>query len=150
MWDPGAIVEWVASLGIRPGGLVDVEMVDVGQVQMPVPAMPDRLALVYPVPGTGESHEGVFDTPGFQLRLRWDPNDPIGAHRAAKTADRLIRFSGFPCWAGRPSEPVWLVRVMRSGGPPTELSSSRADGDRTTLTSTYLTQVGEYAHEELI
>lgn len=147
MWTGRAIVQWLAELGIRPGGPVNVDEIDVAVPGDPVPDMPDRLALVYAVPGTGESHEGVLDTPGFQLRLRWDQNDPLGAEQAALMADRLIRWAPAPCWA---PGGTWLVSVTRSGGRPTQLGTPVNDGDRSTFTCTYLTRVAEYAHEEMI
>ena len=143
-WTGPRIVAWLAGLGIRPGGLVNVEQIDVGEAAQAVPDMPDRIAIVYPVPGTGESLDGVADTPGFQLRLRWDQNDPIGAEHAALTADRLITRSGFPCWVGD----VRLISVVRSGGRPSQLGDAVGDGDRTTYVGTYLTTVAEFDHDE--
>lgn len=152
LWLAEDAMRWVAAAGIRPGGPVDVELIDVGNPGERPPDMPDRVALIYPAPGTGESLDGVLDTTGFQLWLRWGQNDPLGAARAARMADWLIRKAAAACpmWAGDPADPTWLVWVGRSGGGPSLLGDPRDDGERTIHVTTYLTTVAEHAHEEMI
>jgi hypothetical protein len=143
-WTDRLICVWLAELGLRPGGPVDVERLVPGP---DVPEMPDRLAVVTSLPGPGESHEGIFDTPGFQLRIRGDQHDPAGAQRRALAADRLIRFSGFPRMVADPDDPaavpVYLLRVQRAGGRPSVLGDAADDADRTTYVCTYLPTVAE-------
>lgn len=140
------VVAWLAeTVGLRPGGPIDVEQVDVGRPGRPLPKMPNRLAAVYAVPGTGESHEGVFDGATYQVRLRWEPGDPIGAERAARELDHRIRQ------AGAESQPIgddaWLLSVSRTGGGMSPLENGDGDGDRATFTGTYLFPVAEYPHQ---
>lgn len=140
MWGNWAVVSWLAGLGIRPGGIVDVGLIDVGGPGIDIPDMPDRVAIITPTAGAGDTCEGVFDRPGFQLRIRWDQNDPLGAEQAALTADRLIRFAPTSC---RLTDGTYLLSVQRVGGRPTQLGDARNDGDRTTLTSSYITVIND-------
>jgi hypothetical protein len=145
-WTGAAIVRWLADLGIRPGGTVDAS-VDVGEAGVDVPAMPDRLALVYVVPAARQTLNGLLDMVGFQVRIRWDQGDPLGAETAALAADRLIQQAAGACpvWVGPPDDPVRLIFVERAAGRPTPLGTAPTlDGDRTTYVCTYLATVAEH------
>lgn len=148
-----ATVAWLDQIGIGPGRTVDVEQIDVGEAGVDVPDMPHRLALVYPTSGAGQSLQGVLDSVGFQLRIRWEPNDPNGAQRAALLADRLISRAADHCpmWIDHPDGRTWLLFVERVGGRPTPLGDApSADGDRTTYVCTYAATVAEHDWNEEI
>lgn len=144
MWLSQTAVRFLADLGIRPGGVVDVEMIDTASSGSDVPDMPNRLALVTPTPGTGEILDGAGEVHGFQLRLRWEPNDPLGAERAARVADRLITRAGYPLMF----DDVWVMWISRSGGAPAQLADASGDGERTTYVCTYLATVAEHDWNE--
>lgn len=132
-WTAVEMIEWLAALGIGPRLAVDLEMVEGPYV----PDMPDRVGVVTPVAGAGESMDGVSDMPGFQLLVRGDQGDPSSGYRLALAADRRIRFDSFP--ATTPCG-LRLVRVVRSGGGPA-LLPREDDGDRVTAVCTYLTEI---------
>jgi hypothetical protein len=140
MWTATAMKAWISDLGIRPGGIVDVELLDVGGVGADIPDHPDRMALIIPTSGAGETTEGLFDRPGFQLRLRWRTGDPLGAEVAALTADKLIRRAVRSC---RLADGTYLLDVQRVGGRPTQLGAAAEDGDRTTYVSSYITEIND-------
>lgn len=147
MWTGPAIVGWLQTLGIGPGGsVVDVEALDVGQEGSDLPQMPNRAAFIYPTQGTGEILDGVADVRGFQLRLRWDPGDPHGCERAIRAADRAITRADVPAWFEHPDDGLTrVIAVGRPGGGPSPLGgAASADGDRATWVCTYLITVSEY------
>jgi hypothetical protein len=133
-WTAVEIIEWLAKLGIGPGLAVDLEEMREGPY---IPDMPDRVGVVTPTAGAGETMDGIGDTPGFQLLVRGEQNQPSSGLRLALQADRLIRFSPFPLTV--PCG-LRLLRVVRSGGGPAVLAMDD-DADRVSATCTYLTEI---------
>lgn len=127
------LIAWLGSLGIRPGGTVDVA-VFAGPW---LPKMPDEVAVVTPISGPGESLQGMADTAGFQLRIRGRQDitgaSPTGEANAL-AADRLILTAPLPALVGG----VQLLPIQRSGGRPAPLPDPDG-GDRLSFTATYLT-----------
>lgn len=139
MWTAAGIVGWLSGLGIRPGGLVDVELIDVGGPGAGgIPEMPDRVAIVAPAAGAGLAMEGVLDRPEFDLYVRGPQGDPATADVMAQTADRLITGAQFPAQV----DGAWLVSVQRMGGRPAPTDRG-VDGDRATYTATYSTEIDD-------
>src|SRR5207244_6815230 len=54
------------------------------------PDMPDRIGVVTPTSGPGQSLEGAADTVGFQMRIRGAQNNPGDAETLAYDADGRI------------------------------------------------------------
>lgn len=138
MWTATAIVGWLSGLGIRPGGLVDVEVIDVAEPGFAMPEMPDRVAIVAPAAGAGLAMEGVLDRPEFDLYVRGPQGDRAAADVMAQTADRLILGAQFPAQVAG----AWLVSVQRMGGRPAPVDRG-IDGDRATYTATYSTEIDD-------
>lgn len=137
MWTTSSLIGWLDSLGITPGGTVDLPVVPGPYL----PKLPDRLAVVTTIAGVGESMEGVADTPGFQLLIRGRQDathTDASAEQDALRADRLIRFAPLPALI----DGNWLMPVTRSGGRPSPIPQLDT-GDRLTFTCTYLTPVIE-------
>lgn len=135
MWTTQAIIDWLATLGIRKGGTVNVRVVPGPYI----PEMPDILAVVTTIGGPGEYMDGAADVGGFQLRIQGRQNSSSSPENAALAADRLIRFAPLPAEV---TPGVWLQPVTRSGGRPAPLPL-RDTGDRVAFTCTYLTPILE-------
>ena len=127
------LIAWLATLGIQPGGTVDLPVFPGPWL----PKMPDELAAVTPISGPGETLQGAGDVAGFQLRIR-GRQDITGAspngEANALAADRLILTAPLPALVGG----VQLLPVTRSGGRPAPLPDPDG-GDRLSFTCTYLT-----------
>lgn len=130
MWAASDIITWLQGLGVT------VPLYPGTQV---IPQMPDRIGVVTPTSGPGQTLEGLADTTGFQLRVRGAQNNPGDAESTAYDADSRILTSQFPTTVG----PVRLVAVRRSGGRPTPLSATPDNGGRTEMVCTYLTTIME-------
>jgi hypothetical protein len=140
VWTSAALVGWLVELGIRPGGTVDVDLVDVGGPGIGIPDMPDRVAVVVPGAGVGLfMGEGQVDRPEFTLLIRGPQNDHLTAERMALTADRLILRAPTPALL---PDGTYLLNVNRAGGRPAPLNQG-ADGGRTTYQATYLTEISD-------
>lgn len=138
-WTGKEIVRWLRGLGLGVGWVDGPDGPDVVLNPGPyVPDMPDWMFSVTPLPGYGETMDGAGDVSGFQLLTRGPQNDPDAAERMADIADRMIRFSGFPMPVADGG--LQLTRVMRSGGGP-QVTPRDDDGDRTSLTCNYLTEI---------
>jgi hypothetical protein len=132
-WTVDEVITWLASLGIGEGLQLDRQVFPGPYI----PDEPDELFVVTAIAGAGESMEGIGDITGFQLYTRGAQNNPGEAERAAKRADRAIRFGSFPIDVADGN--LRLLRVMRSGGGPSVLGQE--DGDCTSLTCNYLTEI---------
>lgn len=130
MWGTQDIIGWLQGLGVA------VPLYPGTQV---IPQMPDRIAVVTPTSGPGQTLEGAADTIGFQLRIRGAQNNPGDAETLAYDADTRILTAACPTTVG----PVRLVIVRRSGGRPTPLSATPDTGGRTEMVCTYLTTIME-------
>src|SRR5437763_12998599 len=130
MWATQDIVGWLQGLGVT------VPLYPGTQV---IPDMPDRIGVVTPTSGPGQSLEGMADTVGFRMRIRGAQNNPGDAETLAYDADKRILGAQFPATIG----PVRLTAVHRSGGRPTPLSATPDDGGRTEMVCTYLTTIME-------
>lgn len=130
---------WLAGIGIRPGGTVDVELIAAVEPGVDMPDMPDRVAIVEPVPGTGLVMEGVLDRPEFALSIRGPQGDPTSAQLMALAADRLIAAAGH---SQALPDGSWLVSVTRTGGRPALLERGM-DGDRATYRATYAVELND-------
>ena len=128
MWATQDIIGWLQGLGVT------VPLYSGTQV---IPDMPDRIGVVTPTSGPGQSLEGAADTVGFQVRIRGAQNNPGDAETLAYDADGRILGAQFPATIG----PVRLTAVRRSGGRPTPLSATPDDGGRTEMVCTYLTTI---------
>lgn len=135
MWTTQAIIDWLATLGIGRGGVVDVPVYPGPYLK----EMPDLQAVVTTISGPGESMDGLADTPGFQLRFQGNQNSTRSPEDVALRADRLIMRAPLPTEA---APGVWLMPVTRSGGRPAPLAIDD-NGDRIAFTCTYLTPVIE-------
>lgn len=139
MWTADTAAAWVAEQGIRPGGVVDVELIVPGGPGIWFPDMPDLVAVVIPTPGGGLfMGEGQFDRVEFQLLIRGPQNDPAQAAVMAQAADRLIRGATVP--AELP-DGTYLVSVNR-GARPTPAERGR-DGGRVTYSATYTLEISD-------
>lgn len=134
MWATKDIIAWLQALGVE---------VPLFPGTQRIPEMPDRIAVVTPLPGTGLSMEGLADTPGFQLRSRGAQYSPDDCEAIAYDIDRRILGAAFPATIG----PVQLTAVTRSGGRPALLSSTPDSGNRTEMVCTYLTTIMEVSHD---
>jgi hypothetical protein len=130
VWTTSDVIGWLQGLGVT------VPLYPGTQV---IPQMPDRIGVVTPTSGPGQSLEGAADTAGFQLRVRGAQNNPGDAEALAYDADSRILTAAFPATIG----PVRLVAVRRSGGRPTPLSATPDNGGRTEMVCTYLTTIME-------
>lgn len=130
MWATKDIITWLQALGVE---------VPLYPGTQRIPDMPDRIAVVTPLPGAGLSMEGLADSPGFQLRTRGAQNSPDDCEAIAYDADKRILAAGFPAALGD----VQLVSVARSGGRPALLSALPDSGNRTEMVCTYLTTIME-------
>lgn len=140
MWTTQVIIDWLASLGIGGGGVVDLPVYPGPYVR----PMPDRLAVVTTIPGPGLFMEGIADTGAFQLLIRGlqDPTSlDASAEQDALRADRLILRAPLPAEV---ATGVRLMPISRSGGRPSPVAQED-DGDRITFVCTYLTPVLEEA-----
>jgi hypothetical protein len=143
MWTAPTVAEWIESLGIRPGGAVDVELVAIGGPGIWFPDMPDRVAIVEMTAGPGLfMGEGQMDGTEFRLSVRGPQGDPVTADREAElmalAADRLIR--AFPTPAVLP-DGTYLLSIDRSARPT--LVDRGRDGGRVTYATTYTAQVND-------
>lgn len=130
MWATKDIIAWLQTLGVT---------VPLHPGTQRIPEMPDRIAVVTPLPGAGLSMEGLADTPGFQLRCRGAQYSPDDAEAIAYDADERILAAPFPATIGT----VRLTAVTRSGGRPALLSALPDSGNRTEMVATYLTTIME-------
>ena len=130
MWATKDIITWLQGLGVA---------VPLYPGTQRIPEMPDRIAVVTPLPGAGLSLEGLADTPGFQLRVRGAQNSPDDCEAIAYDADKRILAAGFPVTIGA----VRLTSITRSGGRPALLSPQPDAGNRTEMVCTYLTTIME-------
>lgn len=133
-WTTTEIIAWLTALGIGDGLAVDMLLAPGPYI----PDMPDRVGVVTPTAGPGETMDGVGDISGFQLLTRGEQNQPVTAELLAHQADRRIRFSAFPIDVAAGG--LRLLRVLRPGGGPAVLAMED-DGDRTSLVCTYLTEI---------
>ncbi|WP_190824680.1 phage tail terminator protein [Saccharopolyspora pogona] len=133
MWATKDIIDWLQTLGIT---------VPLHPGTQRIPEMPDRIAVVTPLPGTGLSMEGLADSPGFQLRCRGAQMDPDDCEAIAYDADRRILGADFPATLGI----VQLTAVTRSGGRPALLSAVPDAANRTEMVCTYLTTIMEVSN----
>lgn len=143
MWTADTVAEWIADLGIRPGGAVDVEMVVVGGPGIWFPTMPDRVAVIEMVPGPGLfMGEGQMDGTEFRLSIRGPQGDPNDADRNAElmalAADQLIRGFDTPAEL---SDGTYLLSIDRSARPT--LVERGREGGRVTYSATYTAQVND-------
>ena len=134
LWTRAAVIDWLGVLGIGEGLTLDLPLYSGPYI----PETPPLLGVVTLISGAGESMEGIADTPGFMLLVRGEPNQPVTAETAALRADQLIRFAPFPMDVAGGG--FRLIRTMRSGGAPAVLGGED-DGDSTTLTCNYLTEL---------
>ena len=148
MWTPQAIVGWLERLGIRPGGIVDVEWIGSGASGVGgapgvggLPPMPDRVAVVVPTGGMSMTFEGVMDRPEFLLYIRGPQGDASAAFAMAYAADALILSATKSVTL---TDGTYLLDVQRTGGRPAPVDFGM-DGDRTTLSATYQTEINDEA-----
>lgn len=139
MWTATDVVAWLTGLGIGPGGIVDVELIQPGGPGIGIPDMPDRVAVVVPSPGAGMFMEGAVDRPEFQLLIRGPQGDPHTAEVMALTADRLILGADKSIEL---PDGTYLVDVQRAGGRPAPTDTG-GDGDRTTYSAVYITEISD-------
>lgn len=139
VWTTAVIVQWLAGLGIRPGGTVDVELIAAAEPGVAMPEMPDRVAIVVPAPGAGLAMEGVLDRPEFDLMIRGPQGRPLEAQAMAQAADRLILAASVPAELG---PGTWVTAVDRVGGRPAPVDRGM-DGDRATYQATYVTTLND-------
>lgn len=124
------IIDWLATLGITPGGTVNVRVYPGPYI----PEAPDVQAVVTTISGPGETMQGIGEVTGFQLRTQGSQRSTTSPEDAALAADRLILTAPLPALVGG----VWLQPVVRSGGRPAPFPL-RDTGDRVAYTATYLT-----------
>ncbi|MGW1676032.1 phage tail terminator protein [Saccharopolyspora sp. NPDC002376] len=134
MWTTTNIITWLQALGVE---------VPLFPGTQRIPEMPDRIAVVTPLPGMGLSLEGIADTPGFQLRCRGAQMSADDCEAIAYDADQRIRGADFPVTLGA----VQLTAVARSGGRPALLSSVPDSANRTEMVCTYLTTIMEVSRD---
>jgi len=142
MWTTDAVADWIESLGIRPGGLVDVELVTVGGPGMWWPDMPDRVCVVELTTSAGLfGEEGRFDTVEFRLSVRGPQGDPVTADREAErmalVADRLILEATTSIEL---ADGTYLVSVDRPWSRPVPADRGR-DGGRITYQTSYVARI---------
>lgn len=78
----------------------------------PLPDKPDRTVMVTRIPGPGETMDGLFDRPGFSVRVRGAAHDPGSAEDDAHTIDDAIRRAALPAEIGD----SWVTSITRFGG----------------------------------
>lgn len=143
MWTVEAVADWIESLGITPGGLVDVELVTVGGAGMWFPDMPDRVCVVELTPGPGLFMEGgEFDTVEFRVSVRGPQGDPVSADREAEAmalaTDRLILAADTSVEL---PDGTYLLSIDRAARPTT-VDRGR-DGGRITYAATYTARIND-------
>lgn len=130
MLSASTVADWLISLGVT----VPVEP---GPLPLGTdPVTPDVRIVVDPVPGTGPSVDGLFDTVGFRLITRGPPRRVYdeSAWTAALDADVRIRLSGQPCPIGG----VHVASIDRPGPGPTLVGLGPGPGERLLYAASYL------------
>ncbi len=125
MWTTDQIRDWLRSLGVVR---CDIES---GPY---FPPSPDQLVVVTKASGPGFEAEGVLDTGGFQIRCRGDQGYNANGEINANLLDRAVAFADFPMTVGG----VRIVKIQRSGGPPSLLAPLPDDAERLQWVCTYL------------
>lgn len=96
---------------------------------------PDVRIVVDPVPGTGPSVDGLFDTVGFRLITRGPPRRVYDetAWTTALDADVRVRLSDQPCPIGG----VHVASIVRLGPGPTLVGLGPGPGERLLYAASY-------------
>lgn len=128
------VISWMQSL---PTPQLDTPLA-FNQVPGPaIPSIPHRLITVTRLPGAGMTHEGIFDRPGFQVRVRGLQHDPSSTETDIFALDQAIRNAEVPGWiTGH-----WLTSLSWIGAGPGPLPGTPDSGQRTEYVVSYLLQV---------
>jgi len=78
----------------------------------PIPDKPDRLVMTTKTPGAGLTMDGLFDRPGFFIRIRGAAHDPDSTESDAQSLDHAILTAAVPVLIGD----SWVTSVTRFGG----------------------------------
>jgi len=120
------LTQWLAAqVGLDPGNVF------IG------PYVPDEpaLALIVTLNGGLEPRaEGAIDVPGFQVRMRGEPEDYASAEALARAVDVALMSASMVDIGD-----TTVLAFSRTGGPPDP--DPPDNGDRTTFVCNYLSQV---------
>jgi len=127
----------IAWMELLPTPQLDAPLVFNQKPGPAIPETPHRLVTVTRLPGAGMTHEGIFDRPGFQVRVRGLQHDPNSTEADIFALDQAIRAAGAPGMvAGH-----WLTSLSWIGSGPGPLPGTPDNGQRTEYVVSYLFQV---------